>query len=171
MKNISLSELNKAVQVLIETKSEKQLYSQISETAKTISNASFVKFFLFDKERLKSVYSSDKAVKNNSVVIDKKFNKVLSSKDIVTLNRDDLKNIQFKHLPNEITLVTIVPLINTQHTLGFLFLYFVDDKKELNQAERDLLALYSHTVVLALDKIQLQEESQRLLRSVIDLFP
>ncbi len=58
-----------------------------------------------------------------------------------------------------------VPLLYKEKMkpLGFILLYFVNDKRRLTAEEEDMLTLYSHTAALALTKAQLQEESQKAL--------
>src|ERR1700722_2391672 len=162
MKNIQLGEINKAILALTTTKSNEQLYSEIAETAKSFIGADFVKLFLFDKDRLKREYYSGELIKHNTIIINKQFNKILSTDNMLYLSRTDLDKMHMKQFPHEIKHVAVVPLLYSQQMLGFIFLYFLKEKS-ISETERDMLILYSHTATLALNKIQLKEDSQKAL--------
>jgi signal transduction histidine kinase len=163
MKSISLKEVNKAASELVDTKSDKQLYTQIAEIARTLIGADFVKLFLVDKERLKKAYYSDTLVKSNNPISDKNFSSILSANEIRYLKKEDLQRLQLKQFPSEVNSLMVIPLLHSQQLLGFIFLYFLTEKPDLSQTEHELLILYSHMVVLAINKAKLQQESQKAL--------
>ncbi len=162
MKNIQLGEINKAILALTTTKSNEQLYKEIAQTAKTFIGANFVKLLLYEKDHLKRVYYSDELIKQNTITINKYYSKILAANDVLYLSKSDLSRLQMKQFPHEIKQVAIVPLLYSQQMLGFLFLYSLKEKS-LSETERDALIIYSHTATLALNKIQLQEDSQKAL--------
>lgn len=163
MKSVSLEQINKAILALVDTKTDTQLYSQIAQTAKTLIDADYVKLSIFVDNKLKNVYCSDKKVKPNTLVSNKKFSKFLSSKEIFTFTDGDLQKIKTSNLPSEIKFLVVIPLLHAQQQLGFIYIYFKKDKQKLTDAEKELLTLYSHTAVLTLNKVLLQEQSQQAL--------
>ena len=163
MKITTLEQVNKAIGELVEAKSEKNLNEQIIEAAKALVYADYGKLYLYDKERLKRVYYSCELIKQNTLTLNKNFTKFLTKQSIFCLTKEKITSMQIKQFPKEINFVVMIPLIYTRQTLGFIFLYFKNDKTSLNANEQELLLLYGQTAVLALTKARLQEESQKSL--------
>lgn len=163
MKTISLKEVNSAIAALVDANSEKQLYSHIAETAKTLIGADYVKLLMTDKDRLKRVYYTDQIIKPNNFIANKNLTKLILNNKIHYFAYEDIKNMQIKQYTNEIKTLMVIPLFHSQQQLGFIFLYFLNERKKLNQTEYELLILYSHMVVLTINKFELQLESQKSL--------
>lgn len=164
MNVITLEKINKEILDLVDAKSNKQLHSQIIEIAIALIAADYGKLYLYKKkDRLKRIYFSNEFVKRNALVLNKSFLKLLSTEKMITLDQEELHAMKIKLFPPEIKFFVCVPLLHTQHPLGYIFLYFLKDKKNLTPSEQELLTLYTHTVVLALTKAKLQEESQKAL--------
>ncbi len=163
MKNISLSQINKSMIALVDTKVDNQLYIHISETAKNLVGADYVKLCLVIKDRLKNSYCSDEVIKPYTLISNKNFTKLLSAQKILSLTQKDIQKLQVKKFPREIKSILVVPLFHSKEMLGTIFLYFLNERSKLTQNEYELLALYSHAVVLALNKAKLQEESHKAL--------
>lgn len=163
MKNISFEEVNKALLALLEVKSDKELYTKIAETAKSLVDADYVKLFIYKKDHLKREYSSNNLIKRNLLINDKKFNNLLTTHEIFYITSDKLIKMQIKEFPEEIKFIAVVPLLYDRNVIGFLFLYFVKEKHHLTATEREALTLYSNSAVLGLTKAKLQEESQKAL--------
>ncbi len=161
MRITPLEQINKAVVDLVDAKSEKQLYTQIVEAAKALVYADSGKLYLYNKDHLKRAYYSDELVKQNTLLLNKGFIKLLSNQKIFSITREELKKMQFKNLSKELKFFISIPLIHAQQPMGFIFLYFRKEKNHLSANEQELLTLFKHTAVLALTKARLQEESQR----------
>lgn len=163
MKTISLKEVNSAISALVDAKSDRQLYSHIAETAKTLIGADYVKLYLSDKDRLKRVYFSDLVIKPNNFISNKNFNNIVSNNKIHYFANKDIQKMRLSQFPQDIKTIMVVPLFHSQQLLGYIFLYFLNDRQNLNQIENELYILYSHMVVLTINKIKLQQESQKAL--------
>ncbi len=164
MKIVTLEQVNKAILDLVEAKSDRQLAAQIVETAKALVNADYGKLYIYNKKaRLKKAYYSDEVIKKDSLVINKSFLKFLSTQKVIVLTHEELERMQIKHFPQEIRFLVSIPLVYTQHSMGFIFLFFLQGKIHLTANEFELLTLYKHTAVLALTKVRLQEESKKAL--------
>lgn len=163
MDTVNLEQVNKAVVELIDAKSEKQLNQQIVEAAKSLMHADYGKLYLYNKDHLKRAYYCCDEVKQNYLVNNKNFIKLLNKQSVFTITGEDIKKMQIKHFPVKIKLLVIIPLIHDRQPMGFLFLYYLNNKKNLSQFEKELLSIYKHTAVFALTKAKLQEESQRAL--------
>jgi len=163
MKKIRLEQVSSAIQSLINASSDKLLYTQIVETAMRLIGTNYGKLYLYNKDHLKRISYTDDKVKLNTLIKNKNFNKLLTANELFTMRQETLRNWNIEDLPSEITFIVVVPLQSTQQPLGFLFLYYTNDKRKLTVTEREMLIIYSHTVVLALNKAKLQEESQKAL--------
>lgn len=165
MKNINLEQVNNAILTLENTNLDEEFYSQLSESAKILMKADYVKLSLFEDERLRRKYYSDDLIKQNVLTTNKIFNTLLSTKEIFLLTQKNILQMRFKRFPPEIKSIVVVSLIHSKpkKLLGFFVLYFRHDKQILSKNEREILILYSHTAALALNKAQLQEESQKAL--------
>lgn len=162
-KHFSLGQINNAVLSITDATSEEQLYKEIVETVVSLLDADMGKLVLYQNDRLKKVYYSDERVKITSLAGNKYFNKLLATNRIFWLTSKEIEKMQIKHFPRKAKFVAVIPLIHTQHTLGFVFLFYFKEKKYLTQDEQEMLTLYSRTAVLALTKAILQEESQKAL--------
>jgi two-component system, sensor histidine kinase len=163
MQKVNLVQVNKAVKLLTEATSNKNLYEQIVKTATIVIGSDYGKLFLYSRDHLKKTYYSDEKIKVNTLVRNKNFNKLLATNEMFEVKRSTLSKWKIKNLPDEISFLVVVPLVTARQQLGFLFLYFIKRKNQLTPTERELLTLYSHTVVLALNKVKLQEESKKAL--------
>src|SRR5258708_5116013 len=163
MRIATLEQINKAVLGLVEAKTDKALNTQIVETAKALVFADYGKLYLYNKDHLKRAYYSSDEIKRNALVLNKGFTKLLSTQAVVTLTDKELKKLKVKQFPSKIKFFVSIPLIHTQQPLGFIFLFFLKDKKHLTANEVELLTLFKHTAVLAFTKAMLQEESQKAL--------
>ncbi|HSX09174.1 MAG TPA: HAMP domain-containing sensor histidine kinase [Candidatus Saccharimonadales bacterium] len=163
MKNLRLDQVNRAITALADTKSDKQLYSQIGESAKSITGADYAKLFLTDKTTSKKVYVSDDLIKPNFLINNKDFNKLISSDGIRYLTQADILKLQIKKFPHEIKFLIVIPLYHSTELLGYLFLYFLKEGKILDSSEKEILDLFGHTISLVLNKSKLQDESQKAL--------
>lgn len=163
MKKPNLNYENTTFVDLIDAKTDKELNQQIVENAQSLIKANGGKLYLYNKNRLKSSYYSDNLIKNNEIIKSQEFNKLLSKKEIFTVTESDFPKMQIKLLPKEIKLIAVVPLIDAQQALGFLFLYFNKPKKTLTKMELQLLEIYKYTATLALTKSKLQNESQKAM--------
>ena len=163
MENINLSQINKSIHELVDIKTDKQLYTQIGETAKKLLNADFVKLSVTTNDRLKKVYYSDEIISPSTLLTNKNFNKILSSNKILYITQADIRKLQIKKLPEKIKFIIVIPLIHSERMLGLLFLYFLNEREELTSTEHELINVYVHAVILALNKAKLQEESQKAL--------
>jgi signal transduction histidine kinase len=163
MKNISLSQVNKAIHELVDIKTDKQLYIQIGETAKNLLNADFVKLSIVSNDRLKKVYYSDEIISPSTLLTNKNVNKILSANKIFYMNQTDMRKLEIKKLPEKIQFVVVIPLIHSKQRLGLLFFYFLQEREKLTSTEHELINVYVHAVILALNKAKLQEESQKAL--------
>ncbi|HWY79127.1 MAG TPA: HAMP domain-containing sensor histidine kinase [Candidatus Sulfotelmatobacter sp.] len=165
MNNIHFEQVNQAILALIDTKSDKQLTTQIVEIAIKLINADFGTLFLSNKDRIKKIYYSDERVKKNVLLQNKYVTHLLSKNKLCYLTQKELTNKKIGDFPKEITFVILVPLRHIQYkqTLGFLILYFHKEKTHITVTEKKLLTLYSHYAVLALTKSKLQEESLKAL--------
>jgi len=162
-KHFNLGQINRAVLAITDAPSEEQLYEQVVKTAIALLNADMGKLLINQNDRLKKVYYSDERARITSLVGNKHFSKLLATNRIFWLTSGDLKKMQLKHFPRKAKFIAVIPLIHTQRPLGFVFLFYFKEKKYLTQDEQELLTLYSRTVVLALTKAFLQDESQRAL--------
>jgi signal transduction histidine kinase len=163
MKTMNIEQLNSMIQTLTDTSPDKLLSAKIVETGELLTGAYCGKLFLYKKDHLKKTYYSDSKVKLNVLVTQKNFNKLLLSKEIFLINDEQLFRWKIKRLPGEIKSVVVVPFLYTRQPLGFLFLYFTKEKKQLTVTEKEVVTLFSHIAALALTKAKLQEESQRAL--------
>jgi signal transduction histidine kinase len=162
MNVFSLEQVNKAVVDLIDSKSDDQLYKQIVESAISLVHADFGKLYLYNKDHLKKAYYSNDYIKSNILLSNKSFTKLLSTQTIFSLNREQLQEMHF-NLRRKKQFVVIIPLIHSHQLLGFIFLYYLKNKKTLTTNELQILSLYKETATLALTKAKLQEESQKAL--------
>lgn len=162
MNTFPLEQVNEAIVNLIDSNSDEDLNKQIVNSAMSLVHADSGKLFLYNKDRLKRIYYSNDYVKPNILVTNKKFLKLLNTKTIFSLNREQLKELHITVRGN-LQLIIIIPLIHAQESLGFIFLYFLSNKKTLTDDETQILSLYTHTTTLALTKAKLQEESQKAL--------
>jgi len=163
MKLATLEQVNKAIQELVEAKSEKHLNAQLTEAAMTLMFADCGKLYLNDKDHLKRAYYSCELIKQNTFELNKNVNKLLNEQSIITFTKEQIEKLQSKKLPAEINFVVIIPLVHAQNVLGFIALYFKGDKNSLNANEQELLSMYKHTAALALTKAKLLEESEKAL--------
>jgi signal transduction histidine kinase len=163
MKITTLEQVNKAVVDLVDAKSEKQLNAQIVEAAKALVFADYGKLYLYNKDHLKRAYYSDELVKKNTLLQNKGILKILPHQKVFAITAEELAKKQMKHMSDKIKLFVSIPLVHAQQPLGFILLFYREEKKSLTANEQELLTLFMHTAVLALTKVQLQEESQKAL--------
>jgi len=160
---ITLEQVNKAVADIVDAKSDVQLNKKVVEAAKTFMHADYGKLYLYNKDHLKRAYFCCNEVKSNTLVINKNFTKLLNNHAIFSINTEEIKKLQLKQFSNKIKFLVIVPLIHGKESLGFIFLYFLKNKKNLTSNENEMLSLYKQTAVLAFTKEKLLEESQKAL--------
>jgi len=163
MNNLHVRQINEAIQSFVDATSESILFERIGTTAITLTGATDGELFLYNKNSLKKVFSSNKKVTLHKKDATKLFSTETSS--INTITQKTLRGEQFAKMQDEVQSVIHVPLLYKEKMkpLGFILLYFVNDKRRLTAEEEDMLTLYSHTAALALTKAQLQEQSQRAL--------
>src|SRR5581483_2732197 len=152
MKHLRLEQVNRAITALADTKSDKQLYSQIGESAKSITGADYTKLFLTDRATPRKAYISDDLVKPNFLINNKDFNKLISSDGIRYLTQADIRKLQIKKFPQAIKFLIVIPLYHSTELLGYLFLYFLKEGKVLDSGEQEILDLFAHTIALVLNK-------------------
>lgn len=163
MKNSSLEQITKAIITLEDTILDKDLYAQIAENAKILVAADYAKLSVFDNDRLKRKYYSNELVKQSLLTTNKYFNKLLSLNKIFSLTQKDLQELDNRNFPHEIKSLLVVPVVHSKQVLGYFVLYFLSDQQELTKTKRELLLLYSHAAGQAINKIKLQNESQKAL--------
>jgi signal transduction histidine kinase len=163
MNNSNLGKVTEAVFALVETKSDKQLYSRIAETAKSLGKADYVKLVLFENEHLKRFYLSDDTVKKHKILVNKNVIKLVSSRMIVTIAKTDVERLQIMKFPLSISFEVIVPIFNSENLFGYIQLYYRKNKENPTAEEKEILRLYSHTAAMVLNRIKLKEESQKAL--------
>jgi signal transduction histidine kinase len=163
MENAQLDAINNAVIALQQANSEKQLYKAVVEESIKLLQADYGKLFLYEKDRIKKMYSSSPSIKKATLIKSKKFKKLLNAKTLFSLNKDQLVQLQIKNFPPEIQLVLVLPLTHSTRTLGFLLLYFSNKKADLSPLETASYTLFGRSIVLALTKAKLQEESRKAL--------
>ena len=162
-KHFSLDQINNAILALTEAESQEQLYEKTVETAITLLDADMGKLVLYQNDKLKKVYYSDDRIKITSLISNKHFNKLLTAKRTFWLTAKELEKMQLKHFPHKAKFIVAIPLVHHQDILGVLLLFYLNEKKYITLGEQELLTLYGRTVVLALTKAILQDESQKAL--------
>jgi signal transduction histidine kinase len=161
MKKISLEQINKAVQSFVDIASDAVLLERIGKTAITLIDADDGEFFLYKKNLLKRVYSSQK----NGVLNKKDASKLFATDTILSITQKTMRRWQLTQMPEGVKWIMVVPLLSKKKmkSSGFIFLYFESDEHLLTKDEQELLTLYSRIASLALTKAELQEESQKAL--------
>jgi two-component system, sensor histidine kinase len=157
-----LDQINLSALELLNANSTKKLESTIVDSAKKISEALYGQLFMYEKDRLKKVYSSDTVIKKCTIVKFSPFKKYVHKTAITHITPTKLHEWNVENLPKTVQSINVIPLSHKEHALGFVLIY-MDRQEDLTALEKKALTVYSQTAVMAITKARLQEESKRAL--------
>ncbi len=162
MKNDILDQINIYAQDLHNANTTKKLESTIVDVAKKLSGALYGQLYIYSKDRLKKVYSSDATIKKCTLVKNPTFKKYLLKNTISYISPEILKQWNPEHIPTGIQSANIIPLYTKDQSVEFILLY-MDRQEELPTDTAKALTIYSHIAIMAITRARLQDESKRAL--------
>jgi signal transduction histidine kinase len=161
MENNHLKMLNEASLMLLHASTTKQLEVAVVESAKKIGGSQTGHLYIYTKERLKRIYSSNATVQKSPLIKYPPFKNYLKNDQITFISDSILREWKLEGISSSTKSIIVVPLFHTV-TLGYILL-FRNTAEELKQTDKDALQLFSQTAVLALTKAILQDDSKRAL--------
>jgi two-component system, sensor histidine kinase len=157
-----LDQLNLSALELLNANTTKKLESSIVESVKKISDAVFGQLYVYEKDRLKKVYSSDAEIKKCNIVKQSQFRKLVLKGTITHITPTKMHEWAIENLPQSVQSINIVPLNQKDTPLGFILLY-MSKQEDLSDLEKKALTIFSQSAVMAVSKARLQEESKKAL--------
>lgn len=162
MKKDILDQLNASALDLLNASSNKKLEATIAEDAKKLTDATYGQLFLFEKDRLKKIYSSDSVIKKCTIIKYPLLRKYLLKGAITHITPTKLHEWNIENLPTDVQSINIIPLTHKESPLGYVFL-FMTRQGDMTDLEKKTLTIFSQSAVMAITKARLQEESKKAL--------
>lgn len=162
MKKDILEKINLSALDLLNANSTKELEQTVVESAIKLVDATSGQLYLYQKDRLKKVYTSTASIKKLSLVKHPLFKPYLQAYKTTYIDGSSLKAWKVENMPRSIASVIVVPLLHNDSTMGHLLLYRESPEK-LSADALEGLRLLSKTAVLAISKERMQDESKQAL--------
>ena len=156
-----LKEMNDAAQALLKATSTKNLETAVVASAKKLCDAQSGQLYMYTKDRLKKIYSSDVDTKKIAITKYPAFKAYIHTNQITTIPYNELKTWNVEQIPSAIKSIIIAPLYH-KDILGIIILYSTNEDA-LPSVQTNALKLFCQTAVLAITKAQLQDESKKAL--------
>lgn len=162
MKKTLLASINAGINTIINASTIKQLESSVVGALMELVNATYGQLYTCTKDRSKKSYSSSKEIASLTVFKSNDSTKLENKQAVVLLTREQMTEKSDK-IPRDIKTIIRIPLFYKIGLIGVVFLYCKQSPEEITQEEREGLSLLTKTIVLALTKMQLYEESKKAL--------
>lgn len=162
MKKDILEKINASALALLNANSTKQLEQIVVESAMKLVDAAYGQLYLYNKDRLKKVYSSSAIIKKNALAKHPSFKPYLQVDKTQTISTKDLQAWKVEHLPKSVKSIVVIPFLHNEAPLGYLIL-FQNSSETLSADALDGIRLLSKTAVMAIGKARLQDESKQAL--------